>query len=210
MIKKKSTLQKYRYLNQNVKKEQILFVGSSLMEFFPINEMQLTLNIDHIIYNRGIGAMTTKDFLSSMDVCIFDLNPSKIFINIGSNDIGSPEGYNKEVFIKNYSKIMDQLKEKLPNSEVFVMAYYPINSEADFGLDPSIKAVMFATRTNDNIRDANHSVKEVAKKHGFTFINVNEGLHDEKGNLKKEFSIEGLHLWPNAYVVILNNLMKYL
>ncbi len=207
---KKNTLQKYRFLNQYVKKGQTLFVGSSLMEFFPIEEMQLTLGLDQVIYNRGIGGTTTTDLLAAMDICIFDLEPSKIFINIGSNDIGSPEGYKKEALLKNYADIMGQINRRLPGCEVFVMAYYPVNAEADFGLDPAIKAVMFATRSNTAINEANSAVEELARRHGFSFINVNQGLTDENGNLKKEFSIEGLHLWPNGYSVILNNLLKYL
>jgi len=173
--------------------------------------MQLTLDIDHVIYNRGIGATTTDDLLAAMNECIFDLEPSKIFINIGSNDIalGGPEGYKKNL-IANYNKIMDQIKERLPECKVYVMAYYPINAKADFGLDKSMKDRMFATRTNANIMEVNEAVEELAYKHGFNFINVNDGLTDEEGNLKAEFSMEGLHLWPNAYSVILENMKKYL
>jgi len=207
---KKSTLKRYKMLNQYAKKGQILFVGSSLMEWFPINEMQLTLYNECVIYNRGIGATTTDDLLASMNECIFDLRPSKIFINIGTNDIGSPAGYNKENLIANYSKIMDQIKDRLPECEVYVMAYYPINAKADFGMDKSMKDTMFATRTNATIMEANEAVEELSKNHEFNFINVNEGLADEEGNLKAEFSMEGLHLWPNAYSVILENMKKYL
>ena len=207
---KESTLKRYKMLNQYVKKGQVLFVGSSSTEFFPINEMQLTLDIGRVIYNRGIGATTTDDLLAAMNVCIFDLEPSKIFINIGSNDIalGGPEGYKKNL-IANYNKIMDQIKERLPECKVYVMAYYPINAKADFGLDKSIKDRMFATRTNPNLMEVNEAVEELANKHGFNFINVNEGLTDEEGNLKAEFSMEGLHLWPNGYAVVLENMKKY-
>jgi lysophospholipase L1-like esterase len=207
---KENTLKRYKMLNRHVKKGQVLFVGSSLMELFPINEMQHTLDIDNIIYNRGISAITTDDLLKAMNECIFDLEPSKIFINIGSNDIGRPEGYKKENLIANYNKIMEEIKENLPGCEVCVMAYYPINAKADFGLDKSMKDMMFATRTNLNILEANVTVEELAKKHGFKFITVNQGLTDDEGNLKTEFSMEGLHLWPNAYSIILENMKEYL
>ncbi len=209
---KKNTFKKYKMLNRFVKKGQILFVGSSLMEWFPISEMQLTLDLDYIIYNRGVAGATTSDLLNAMNECIFDLEPSKIFINIGSNDIGSigQEVYNKESLLSNYDIIMRQIHRRLPECEVYIMAYYPINSEVDFGLDKFQKDDMFSTRTNDNIIEANEGVAELARKHGFTFINVNEGLTDEKGNLKAEFSIEGMHLWPNAYSVIFENMKKYL
>ena len=209
---KVGSLKRYKMLNPHVKKGQIVFVGSSSTEFFPINEMQLTLNLSRVIYNRGIGSTVTDDLLATMNDCIFDLEPSKIFINIGSNDIAGPgpEGYNKEKFLAKYDKIMDQIKERLPGCEVYVMAFYPVNVKADFGLDKTIKARMFATRTNANLMEANEAVERLAKNHGFNFINVNEGLSDEEGNLKAEYSVEGLHMWPNAYAVVLENMKKYL
>lgn len=209
---KKNTFKKYKMLNRFVKKGQVLFVGSSLMEWFPINEMQLRLGLDRIIYNRGVAGATTSELLTAMDACIFDLEPSKIFINIGSNDIGSigQDGYSKENLLTNYNEIMNQIRKQLPKCEVYVMAYYPINAKADFGLEKFQKDDMFATRTNENIMEANESVEKLTKKYGFNFINVNEGLVDEEGNLKSEFSVEGLHLWPNAYSVILDHMKKYL
>lgn len=79
---RKNRLKSYKLLNQSAKKGQILFVGSSLMEQFPINELQQTLEKDYVIYNRGIGGYVTTDLSNSMEECIFELEPSKIFINI--------------------------------------------------------------------------------------------------------------------------------
>ncbi|MNP50010.1 hypothetical protein D3C76_1442390 [compost metagenome] len=56
----------------------------------------------------------------------------------------------------------------------------------------------------------NEEVKELAIKLGLNFINVNEGLTDEEGHLKAEFTVEGVHMWPNAYSVVLENMKKYL
>src|SRR5690625_1633047 len=94
-------LKRYKYLNQFIAKGQILFVGSSLMEQFPINEFQQTLDKKLIIYNRGVSGFITEGLLSVMDTCIFELVPSKIFINIGTNDIASPN-YKRENLIANY------------------------------------------------------------------------------------------------------------
>ena len=88
----------FRILNENAVKGQILFTGSSLMEQFPITEIAQNHGIDKIIYNRGIGGYTTDDFIAEIDTVLFDLAPSKLFINIGSrsgttccqNPTGSP------------------------------------------------------------------------------------------------------------------------
>jgi lysophospholipase L1-like esterase len=207
---KAEKVRKYKILNQHAKKGQILFVGSSLMEQFPINELQHTLENQYNIYNRGIGGYVTTELLDSMEECIFELDPSKIFVNIGTNDIGSVD-YNKENLISNYNDILTQIGERLPDCKVYVMAYYPVNPKADFsGMDKDLKEIFFKTRTNANIWIANNAVEELAKKHGYEFINVNEGLMDQEGNLKEEYSIDGVHMFANGYSVILNNLKKYL
>jgi len=207
---KTEKVRKYKSLNQYAKKGQILFAGSSLMEQFPINELQRNLENQYTIYNRGIGGYVTTELLDSMEECIFELAPSKIFINIGTNDI-SLAGYKKENLISNYHKILTQIGEKLPECKVYVVAYYPVNAKDDFqGIDKGLKEIFFKTRTNANILEVNIDVEELAKKHGYEFINVNEGLMDQEGNLKEEYSIDGIHMFANGYSVILNNLKKYL
>lgn len=47
------------------------------------------------VYNRGIGGDVTDGLLERMDESIFDLEPKKVFINIGTNDISRPE-YKRE------------------------------------------------------------------------------------------------------------------
>lgn len=207
---KADRIKNFSYLNKNVNKGEILFVGSSLMEHFPINEILTNIKSDKIIYNRGVGGAVTTDLLNAMDECIFDLEPSKIFINIGTNDL-SMMNYKKEVLIENYRNILSQIKKRLPETKVFVMAYYPCNAVEDFpGIDRFRKIEMFASRNNPTIDEANAAVEELAKEFNYEFINVNEGLTDEEGNLKKEFTIEGVHMWANAYQVIFNNLKKYI
>lgn len=157
------------------------------MENFPINELQQTLDKSYCIYNRGVDGFTTTELLTSMEECIFELEPAKVFINIGTNDIGSP-GYKKEDLLANYDTILTQIGEKLPDCKVYVMAYYPVNAKAVFpSIDESTKEDMFKTRTNQAILDANESIQELAKKHQYEFINVNEGLIDSEGNLKEEY-----------------------
>ncbi|KUP25537.1 GDSL-type esterase/lipase family protein [Paenibacillus sp. DMB5] len=207
----KGLVKRYSMRNKYIKKGQILFVGSSLMEQFPIEEMQAVLNLERIIYNRGIGGITTKDLLSLMNECIFELEPSKIFINIGSNDIAA--GLNngaKEIFLENYKEILLRIKESLPATELFVMAYYPVNAKENFGLEAENHKELFASRNNKNIALVNEEVKKLTMQLGGRYIDVSKGLTDEEGHLKAEYTVEGVHMWPNAYSVILENMKPYL
>ncbi|HCT90446.1 MAG TPA: lysophospholipase [Lachnospiraceae bacterium] len=201
-------LERYRILNEQVKKGEILFTGSSLMEQFPIHELLMTAGINRIVYNRGVGGFTTDDMLEHMEEIVFATEPRKIFINIGTNDIGKPD-YRLEALLENYEKILARIRERLPGAAIYLMAYYPVNEtdklpEGDWGKS------LFSTRTNENIRIANQAIEALADKAGCTFINVNTGLTDERGKLKKEYTIEGIHMYANGYRQVLENLIKYL
>ncbi len=201
-------LERYRILNQNVKKGEILFTGSSLMEQFPVNELLMTNGMDQVVYNRGIGGFTTTDMLQHMEEMVFGTEPSRIFINIGTNDIGSPE-YQLEALLERYEEIIVRIQERLPEAEINMMAYYPVN-ETDKIPEGEWGKTAFVTRTNENINIANAAIENLAAKKGCRFINVNEGLADERGKLKKEYTIEGIHMYANGYQVVLQNLKKYL
>lgn len=201
-------LDRYRILNQNVKKGEILFTGSSLMEQFPVNELLMTNGMDQVIYNRGIGGFTTMDMLEYMEEMVFGTEPSRIFINIGTNDIGSPD-YQLEALLERYEEIIVRIQERLPEAEINMMAYYPVN-ETDKIPEGEWGKTAFVTRTNENLNIANAAIENLAAKKGCRFINVNEGLADERGKLKKEYTIEGIHMYANGYQVVLQNLKKYL
>ncbi len=201
-------LERYRILNQNVKKGEILFTGSSLMEQFPVNELLMTNGMDQVVYNRGIGGFTTTDMLQHMEEMVFGTEPSRIFINIGTNDIGSPD-YQLEALLERYEEIIVRIQERLPEAEINMMAYYPVN-ETDKIPEGEWGKTAFVTRTNENLNIANAAIENLAAKKGCRFINVNEGLADERGKLKKEYTIEGIHMYANGYQVVLQNLKKYL
>ncbi len=199
---------RYTVENQTAQKGQILFVGSSLMEIFPIDKLQQNLKLDKIIYNRGVRATTTADLLNHIDTLIFDLVPSKIFINIGSNDIGFnvPE----DDFFANYDEILHQIKEKLPDAAVYVMKYYPINTVDGFGEEKEEHSQLYAHRSNELLEAANAKVEQLAKKNGYEFINVNAGLSDADGNLRKDLTFDGAHMLTAGYETVLGNMKKYL
>ncbi len=201
-------LERFRILNQNAKKGEILFTGSSLMEQFPVNELLMTRGMSQVVYNRGIGGFTTEDMLRNMEEMVFALKPRKIFINIGTNDIGS-QGYRLQKLMENYGKIISQIRERLPEAEIYMMAYYPVN-ETDKLPEGEWAKTMFLTRTNENISIANKAVEEMAGRMGCHFINVNQGLTDEAGKLKKEFTVEGIHMYANGYEVVLENMRPFL
>ncbi len=210
-MEQQQKIDKYRILNEHVVKGQILFTGSSLMEQFPVNELLMTEQMDIIIYNRGVGGFTTDDMLQNLDVQLFDTKPSKIFINIGTNDISFSGAFEDVLshMIINYEEILRQIKSRLPDSSVYMMAYYPVN-EVDKVPEGEWGKELFINRNNRNIPIANAAIQRLSEKYDCRYIDVNTGLTDEYGRLKKEFTVEGVHMYANAYRIIFENLKPYL
>lgn len=203
---KADKIRRFQYLNAFVKKGQIVFAGSSLMEQFPIYEFLQDFDLPYTIYNRGVGGFTTSELLPVLKECIYDLEPKYLFLNIGTNDLNGPD-YVQEALIERYDTILREIRAHLPQVKIFLLAYYPVNPEA--AGNPWMKQV-FQYRTNERIRAASEGVKQLAQKHGAAFLDLNAGITDEKGNLKAEYTIEGMHMYANGYKPVLDALLPVL
>ena len=175
---KERKLTNYICQNQYIQKGKTLFTGSSLMEMFPIAEFCLNDGLP-IVYNRGIGGYTTDEFLAAIGPILLDLAPST-----------------------NYRIICETIREKLPETIVYMMAYYPVNPRRD---NPGLRV-----RTNEAIARANEMVRDLAAEFGFHYIDVNDGLKDETGNLRLEHTLDGVHFDAAAYRTVYDRLKPYL
>jgi lysophospholipase L1-like esterase len=202
-------VQNYKDMNRIAKKGQILFTGSSLMEQFPIAEYCLSSGLDVTVYNRGISGTTTDEFLAEIDAVLFGPEPSRVFINIGTNDLAErTDGEHWQMhLLKNYESILQQLKTRLPETEVYLMAYYPVNMDVlrSFGKDKK-----FGLRSKEHMADTNAKIALLAEKYGYQFIDVNDGITDADGNLKKEITVDGIHMYARGYESIFEALKPYI
>lgn len=205
-------IKRFSQLNPLLPKGAIVMAGSSLAEQFPIYELTLadqrrSIN-DPMIINRGIGGDVIDNLSMNLDTLIIELAPSKLFINIGSNDIGRLD-YQEEILMLKYDTLLSQIKSQLPHLELYILSYYPVNPNVASDIPVDIKATMFATRTNEAIASANQQLQLLAKKHNATYIDVHRCLLNSAGQLDEKLTIEGIHLWPEAYVCVYEVLKPY-
>ena len=203
---KEDKLARFRHLNPYVRKGQIVFAGSSLMEQFPIYEFLLDFQLPYTIYNRGVGGFTTDEFYAALEDCVFALEPAHLFLNIGTNDLNGPE-YRLSRLLDNYEKILQAIRGRLPATRLYLMAYYPVNPAV--ATIPHMQEI-FRHRTNARIREASEGVQALAARYGARFLDCNAGLTDGDGNLKAEYTIEGMHMYANGYKPVLDALLPVL
>ena len=110
--------------------------------------------------------------------------------------------------LKNYESILQQIRERLPETEVYVMAYYPVKD--DIPGNNMVAEHMLKVRTNENLNQVNLELKKLAEKYGYCYIDVNDGIKDADGRLRGDLTIEGVHMYAGAYQIIYENLKQYL
>ncbi len=204
-LEKEKLVEEYRQANRSALRGQVVCTGSSLMEMFPVEEWVKELGEEGpVVYNRGVGGYTTKDLLPILDVCVLDLAPKKVFINIGTNDLNDEQEPLEEI-MRRYEEILNVIERSLPETTIYLMAYYPVNYEAaSEKMKPCLRI-----RTNEKIDQANKEVEKLAQKHGLRYIDLNAPLRDEQGRLKAEYTTEGMHIRPEGYRAVFPEFMAY-
>ncbi|MDD4211918.1 MAG: GDSL-type esterase/lipase family protein [Bacilli bacterium] len=188
----------FNELNQNAHRQGIVFLGDSLTEFYPADEFFYGCDV----YNRGIAGDTTDGVLARLESNVLVLEPKKLFLQIGTNDLGKKKS--PEDTFENIKKIIETIQSRLPETELYVISLYPVNPKAT----PYSKSMMLG-RKNTDIRAINCWLNDYCKTHQIPYLDVASAITDENGLLKKEYTIEGLHISFLGYSAITEVLKPY-
>jgi len=182
-------------INQN---ENIVFVGDSIFDWYPTEK----IFSDFPIVNSGIVGNKTTDILNNMEERIYKYNPTKVFIQIGTNDIEweDSEELNEEVF-QNIVKIAEGIKENRSKSEIYIISIYPVNNNLPGANERHISEIK---AINEKLK------KYCATTDGVEYIDAFHQLIDENEMLDIAYTNDGLHPNGLGYAKITEILMKYI
>lgn len=183
-------------LNGDAEPGGIVFAGDSITDGFPIHEM---LTSKTPIFNRGISGIQSTHILNHMDEHILSLKPSKVFLLIGTNDLGNHKS--PELVADNIAEICRKTLEELPKCKIHLISVYPVNE--------NLPGPMPLVQTNDQINDLNTRIQELPAKFSLssiTYLDFNSTLSNEKGELNEKYTYDGLHLNIEGYRLIKQHL----
>ena len=126
--------------------------------------------------------------------------------NRGVGGFLSDASRSMEQIMSNYALILDKVKKAVPEVRMYLMAYYPVNYSA---ATPEMKPCLLI-RSNEKIARANEEVKMLADRFGASYIDVTAPLKDEDGDLRAEYTIEGMHINEDGYRSIYPLIRKYI
>lgn len=167
-------------------KVNILLIGDSLL---AQENWSLLLNRNDL-KNDAFGGAITQQILWNIERGQLINNPKIVVIDGGINDLLS--GVPTQRVFKNYQQIIGVLSEKKIKTIAHLILYTTDNEEI-----------------NKEIFILNFLLKEYFESRKVEFIDMNLQLSDHK-KLKKNFSIDGIHLQKEAYKIWANELKSKL
>ena len=201
LLKEQEKIQtKYRELNQiSVIDPDIIFIGDSIIEYYPLQEL---LGTSKTIVNRGIRGYQTGLLLDNLDAHLYGDAVDQIVILIGTNDIGKDIPMSQT--LTNLESVIQTISRDYPLSQIKLVSILPVNEGEDF------KQTVYI-RTNEKIKAWNQAYQDLASAYmQVEYIPVFDSFLDEAGQLKPTYTTDGLHLSIAGYQVLSNELKDYL
>ena len=190
LLKEQAKIQtKYRELNQvSVLKPDIIFIGDSIVEYYPMQEL---FGIEKTIVNRGIRGYQTRLLLENLDAHLYGDAVDQIVLLIGTNDIGKDVPMNEA--LDNLERVIQSIARDYPLTEIKLLSILPVNEGEKY------KQTVYI-RTNEKIREWNQAYEALSSAYmQVDFVPVYDSLTDSEGQLQSVYTTDGLHLSVAGY-----------
>lgn len=171
-----------------------VFLGDSITDYYDLDKYYENMPV----VNSGVSGNTTDDILDDMENRVYQYNPSKVFLLIGTNDL--QKGKDVDYIVDNIIEIVEEIQKNRSKATIYVEGIYPVDEDLSGS----------ESRKNDDINEINEKLKEYCDDNNITYINTHDRLTDEDGKLKEEYTDDGLHLSEEGYEVVTDEIMKYL
>ena len=166
---------------------EIVFLGNSLIQCGNWSELLSNPKIK----NRGIGGDNTEGILHRLSE-VTESAPSKIFINIGTNDLALNIRISE--IIKNYEQIINDIQHSSPKTKIYLQSILPVKDRRAIPIPKKL-------RCNDSIQVLNKEINNLSKKYSLTYIDLYDHFIDENGDLNMIYSFDALHLNGKGYLL---------
>ena len=183
------------------------FVGDSLTQGLQLYSTGLpnahycaykSIGPKHIV-DGSVVTRADKGEEIAMDA-LRDSQPDYVYVLLGTNTLVNPA--NEEGFLAYYEKMLDMFREHLLEGvKIYVQSIPPVRPEVvqeKAGLE------------NNRIRQVNNQLAQMALEKGLYFVDLQECLADEEGNLREDYAAaDGIHLNPDGYQAWVDYLARH-
>ena len=157
---------------------EVAFIGDSLTDGYDLAKHYP----QYVTANRGIGGDTSYDLQARLQLSVYDLKPQVVVMLIGAN--------NPDTMLDNYEDILIGLRDNLPDTEVVLLSMTAMGGE-HWG------------KWNQQACYNNVSIRLLAEKYGYTFVDLFTPLYDvESGEVYEGYTVDGGHFTHEGYTAV--------
>lgn len=153
-----------------------VFLGDSITDFCDLEYYYPGLNA----VNAGISGDVTGHMRERLEESVLAFEPDILVLLGGINDLYT--GASDDEIVANLTAIVDETLARFPDAAVLVQSIYPVADGWDHTVTGRIQAI-------------NGRLEALAEEHGYTYVDVYSALCTADGQMKEEYSYDGLH--PN-------------
>ena len=165
----------------------VVFVGNSITN---MHEWWEAFGSMHNVKNRGVSGAVTFETLANIRT-VAKGKPKKMFLLIGTNDLGT-EGINDaQMVADNIARIIDVVQRESPRTAIYVQSILPSNV--------GIRNTLIEEATNIILR-------HICDEKQVTYIDLWGNM---QGIIDGTHSLDGLHLKASGYALWCNRIAPY-
>jgi len=187
--------------NREYEKNQIVLIGDCLIENLDIGKQHNGLSI----YNNGISGDTTELLISTLYKRAIKYKPKKLFISIGSNDMGFEKSSVKDIY-DNIITIVEEVKKRSKETEIHIVSVIPVNP----AIMDYINREYVDSRDNHEISMLNYYLKNYVRKNKLKYVDITKYLKNDFEQLNLDYTLDGFHLNEIGYNVVSEQIKIYI
>ena len=181
-------------------KNQIVLIGDCLIENLDIDKYFPGSKI----YNNGISGDTTELLIKTLYKRAIKYKPSKLFISIGSNDMGFENTSVKDIY-NNIITVVEEVQRRSKDTEIHIVSVIPVNP-ANMDI---INREYVDARDNSEIGMLNYYLKNYVRKNRLKFVDITKALKNNFDQLDLNYTSDGFHLNEMGYRVVSEQIKLY-
>lgn len=178
----------------------VTFLGDSLTQGFQTYTGLEAKDRSYFCAYKGMGVKQVVDDAAVKNLAgeeqvpmqaLIDSQPDNVYVELGVNTLNNTTD---ESFIAYYDRMLERLTGELPDGVgIYVQALPPIREEKRLPNQMSL--------TNERFRQVNDQLAVLAAKWGVYFLDIQEALVDEEGQMRTEYlgNYDCVHMSPEGY-----------
>lgn len=185
--------------------DDALFIGDSrtqgLKEYGGFGEnvtfySKISLSV-YDLFEKNKAFIKEEGEILTLEQALTEHQFRKIYLMIGINELGTGT---PETFLTAYADAVNKIRELQPEAIIFVQGIMRVGSQKNAS-DPVFN--------NENINVRNAGLATLADHQTIFYLDVNEAVCDENGNLYDDWTFDQIHLKAKYYQVWKDYLMNH-